>query len=563
VYFPHPLQILEEHRKERTILLLWVIKWLTVLVLIVPILSGRLVEASVNLPLHHWVYSAIERLHAMNVIDRAMIGPKPYSRKEAARYVARAIKRIRSNQVLPGGWESIAEILLNRLLHELRPELISLGAISAPGEPKSKKIRHGIRLRQEVGGFSIEEGDVRFRENRGGEYYADGVQSQTDLRGWIEFGDILALSVNNKFYSDADSLGLGNSTQVENRELIAKLSAFNIALEVGRGSLWWGPGYHGALLLTNHAFPLDLIKLESDEPFRLPWVFRSWGEWKINSFLTRLERDRDFRRANVFGLRVSFLPTNWLELGFSRLTQYGGHGQTGNISFPKTIFEVYTKSLGPDDFQDVDLNTNDQSSLDLRIRIPRVPYLIPFPTGMQFYYEMGSEDAFPGSDTPAILVGLYIPQVFPHETIDLRIEYADTDLTRRTGKTGRQRVWYGNNIYVTGLRFKGQPLGHHMGTDAIDVFVRATRFFTDRLQLGMNFNHQERDRGEPGFETKREAAIDLSWWITSDWQFQLGYTYQRIKNPGQVTSINPFVETFASGVTSNNHLLWGSLTVEF
>jgi len=191
VYFPHSLQVLEEHRKERTILLLWVIKWLTVLVLIVPLLSGRLVEASVNLPLHHWVYSAIERLHAMNVIDRAMIGPKPYSRKEAARYVARTIKRIRSNQVLPGGWESIAEILLHRLRQEFRPELISLGAISAPREPKSKKIRHGIRLRQEVGGFSIGEGDVRFRENRGGEYYADGVQSQTDLRGWIEYGDIL------------------------------------------------------------------------------------------------------------------------------------------------------------------------------------------------------------------------------------------------------------------------------------------------------------------------------------------------------------------------------------
>ena len=36
-----------------------------------------------------------------------------------------------------------------------------------------------------------------------------------------------------------------------------------------------------------------------------------------------------------------------------------------------------------------------------------------------------------------------------------------------------------------------------------------------------------------------------------------------LKNPGQITSINPFVETFAQGVTANNNFLWTSLAVEF
>ena len=499
----------------------------------------------------------------MNVIDRAMIVPKPYSRKEAARYVARAIKRIRANQVLPSGWESIGELLLHRLMHELRSELISLGAIGAPGRQKTKSIRYGMRFRQEVGGFSIEDGDVRFRENRGGEYYADGIQSQTSLRSWIEFGDNLSLTVENKFYSDADSLGLGNSKQTANRELLAKLSAFNIALEIGRGTLWWGPGYHGSLLLTNHAFPLDLVKLGSDEPFRLPWVFGSWGEWKINTFLTRLDRDRDFRRANVFGWRISYLPANWLELGFTRLTQFGGHGQFGKTSFPTAVLENYAKGIASSNRQDSDLKMNDQITVDFRLRVPRTPFLIPFPTGLQFYSEIGSEDDFPGSSTPAILAGIYIPQIFPDDTFDLRIEYADTDLARRRRGTGAPRSWYDHFIYTSGMRFKELELGHHMGTDAIDVFVRATRFFTDRLQLGVNLIHQERDRGQPVFETRREAAIDLSWWITSQWHLQLGYTYQRIKSPGRVTSFTPYDATYASGVTSNNHLPWISITVEF
>ena len=52
--------------------------------------------------------------------------------------------------------------------------------------------------------------------------------------------------------------------------------------------------------------------------------------------------------------------------------------------------------------------------------------------------------------------------------------------------------------------------------------------------------------------------------LTDPSQVELAVTtYQRIENPGQITSINPFVETFPAGVTSNNHLLWTNLAVEF
>ncbi|MER3425399.1 MAG: hypothetical protein C4293_21345, partial [Nitrospiraceae bacterium] len=180
--------------------------------------------------------------------------------------------------------------------------------------------------------FQVGQGEVRFRENRGGEYYADGTLVQTDIRGWVELTDAVALSAQPKFISDSNVLGLDNSRNVYLRELNAKLSLFNIAVQVGRGSLWWGPGYHGSLLLTDHAFPLDMVQVGSDEPFRLPWVFKSLGDWKVNTFLTRLERDRDFPRANIFGLRVSYQPTSWLELGIARLTQFDGRGR--NQSFP-------------------------------------------------------------------------------------------------------------------------------------------------------------------------------------------------------------------------------------
>ena len=61
----------------------------------------------------------------------------------------------------------------------------------------------------------------------------------------------------------------------------------------------------------------------------------------------------------------------------------------------------------------------------------------------------------------------------------------------------------------------------------------------------------------------REAAVDLTWWWSNRTQFTVGYTFQRLKNPGQVSQITPFVESFAAGVEAQNHLFWTSLAMQF
>ncbi len=526
------------------------------------LLSG-IAQASSNLPLHHWGYDAIERLIDLRVIDRALIGAKPFTRMQAAQYVARAIERVRADEVELDGREAIAEPLLERLLTEFRPELIRLGIVRARPGDKTGTLRAGARVTSEFDASSIGGGQtVRFRENRGGEYYVNGVQNQTDVRGWVELSDWAALMVQPKFISNRHLLGIGATNNADNfylREFSLKLSYANVALEVGRGTQWWGPGYHGSLLLTDHAFPMDMIKLGTERPFQLPGFLSGLGDWKVNAFLAQLDRNRDFSRARVFGLRISYLPASWLEFGLTRLTQFGGRGR--DQSFPETIVDTY---IHPSN-QNADKDVNEQAMADVRLRIPSVPYLVPFPAGLQLYGEIGTEDKWSQLPLPsraALLGGIYIPQVFEGDTMDLRIEYADTDYGRRRHPELRQ-VWYNNAPYTSGMRYRGFPLGHHMGTDGIDFFVRTTRFLTDKVQLGANFNLQERDRGQPVHEKKREAAIDLTWWYSKDIQVMGGYTYQRLTNPGQVAAITPFAETFAAGVTAKNHLLWTAVTVQF
>jgi capsule assembly protein Wzi len=528
------------------------------------------VQASVNLPLHHWAYDAIERLTVLGVIDQALLTPKPYSRKEAAKLITRAIDRIRSDKIGEDGRAAIAEPLLNRLMVEFRAELISVGTLKKRGSEPNGLFRYGARVQSEVDGFFVGDGQTfRFRENRGGEYYANGVQNQTDARGWLDVGDWATFMVQPKFISNVNALSQGptvgpltslNDQNVYLREASLKLTFSNIALEVGRGTQWWGPGYHGSLLLTDHAFPLDMIKLGSDEAFRLPWRFGELGEWKINSFLGRLEGTQTFAHENIFGLRLSYLPTAWLELGLTRLTQFGGQGSGG--SFPRTLIDCYKDPPN----QTGVANCNEQAMVDFKARVPHVPYLVPFPSGLQVYGELGSEDKWSKIPIPsraAFLAGVYIPQVFARDTTDLRIEYADTDYTRRKTSDHLTGVWYNNGTFTNGMRQYGFPLGHSMGTDGIDLFIRSTRYLTDNLQLGTNLDYQERGKGQPIHERKQETSVDLTWWVTPRTQIALGYTYQRIKNPGQISSVTPFVETFAPNVTATNHLLSMSLTKEF
>jgi len=203
--------------------------------------------------------------------------------------------------------------------------------------------------------------------------------------------------------------------------------------------------------------------------------------------------------------------------------------------------------------------------IDFRARVPRTPYLAPFPAGLQLYGEIGSEDKWskPRPSRGAFLAGVYVPQLFAGDTTDLRVEYADTDFTRRN--TGSPGVWYDNGTYTTGMRMRGLPLGHWMGTDAAALFVRATRRMAPRLELGLQLEAAERRRGNaPVHETKREVAVDFTWWLSHATRVSGGYARQWLENPGEIVSVSPaYVEAFVPSETVNNDLVWVRLVMEY
>jgi len=97
--------------------------------------------------------------------------------------------------------------------------------------------------------------------------------------------------------------------------------------QAGRDAMRWGPGYHGSLLMSNNAEPLDMIKASTAHPVILPWVFGKLGPMRPTLFLARLEEDRDFPRANLLGMRLDFKPTPAFGFALNRVILFGGEGR--------------------------------------------------------------------------------------------------------------------------------------------------------------------------------------------------------------------------------------------
>ena len=97
--------------------------WLSVSIFFSPIIL--LAHPSVDVPLRHWSYDAIEKLAILNLCDIADIGARPVSRIKMAHIIKSAIEKSREYE-LDFDWDEqeYLEMLLYNLIYEFREEQI-------------------------------------------------------------------------------------------------------------------------------------------------------------------------------------------------------------------------------------------------------------------------------------------------------------------------------------------------------------------------------------------------------------------------------------------------------
>ncbi len=307
-----------------------------------------------------------------------------------------------------------------------------------------------------------------------------------------------------------------NTGRVEETSL--RLGWPQATLEAGRFSLWWGPGRHGSLLFTTNAEPLIGFRIRNPRPIPLGWWFRFLGTIQYDLFFARLDSDRPVPDSVLSGLRIAVKPAPWLELGGSRAMHFGGEGRSENLSTYWDIFRGKSEAPGSTPIG------NSLASVDVKIRIP-----LRIQTVM-VYAEVGGEDQSQSGlpSKRAFLAGMFLPSIGRMKRADFRVEVADT-LDWVGGRVG---IWYRHSDYPH--RYRGQILGHHMGTDARDLFVEAHYFLLPSSYLEANVDFTQRDFPGPEREKTVRASGAFVAWLTRNIRAEGRLSLEKITNENGV-----------------------------
>jgi len=509
--------------------------------------------SSADVPVHHWSYEAVEKLAIAGLLGLSGLDTRPMTRvqmaykiKEASDTIER--ERLPKHLILDREYVEYLQHLLYKLINEFRQELILIGVNTAQIE--SDDARSNLEkfidfnlawpLETEHRFVSVESRQDMLLENENGLRLDEGYNLRARVYPWVDFFDTFTFSARPSFiFTDSDA-GLFLD------EAAAKVSVRNIEASLAKSSMWWGPGYHGSMLMSNNAEPLSLIRIRTINHFRFPWEFKHLGSFGANFFVSRLGKDRRIPRPNFVGLRVEYSPLPYLSLGASRTSIMGGNGRPNprlkdwwKIFMAKSKDEFTTGEAKRTD-------TDQLASLDARFVVP-ISSRIPVASGLEVYGEWAGEDRFSfwENEAPGLLAGVFLTDLFKNEGTDLRIEFARN-----------KSVWYSHGIYNatgpgTAYTHKSEVMGHHMGGDSDDLFFRISKElnflsvpYVDSIKVGAQLDIERHNLSGAVQEKMYEFAGDVLFLHSDTAAFLLRYELENFRNFGS-----------RSGATSKNHIV--------
>lgn len=503
-----------------------------------------------DVPIHHWSYGAVERLAAMGLCKGLGLGMRPVTRDWMAERISEALKTVEEKDlnISPELASQIEEDLL-RLSYEFALELKQLGIsvlddekIHQPGQPfrwKEIAFQTGFLNEGLLTSFKRDTSSSLI-ENSQGFRLKDGFNGRWQLPSWLGIGDWFAVTLDPSLRTQK-----GDSADLDFEEASAKVAYQNLEVKAGDLNFWWGPGYHGALLLTNNPRPLQAFSLRTRNAFQLPWKFKCLGSWQAQLMGAQLEEKATPSRPRLAGTRLEWSPHRRIVAGLSHTTLYGGKGETDRFS---TFFKAIDPTTGGGETERAD----HLAGGDIRFFFPEFARWVKLGSGLELYGELYGEDTT-GFYIPiftSTLEGLLITDLFTWRGLDFRFEGAKTDA-----------IAYEHFVYKSGYRFKNEFIGHSLGEDADDIFLRLTQeFFLDEKRFvgGVQFNRERHGlSGAPlSFgqtpRIRNEFQIDLLHEFSKQLEMAMAYQFEDIKN-----------FQGSSGVDSKNHIVTLQTTFRF
>ena len=476
-------------------------------------------HGSPYVPLDSWVYPALDRLAAMNLINSGFAGIRPWTRGECARLVNEAEEHTASLE----GEDNEALGLIDTLQREFRSE-----SEAADGEVAGAFRLESLYSRTEhIGGAPLTDGYTfgQTQVNDFGRRYGEGWNSVNGFSAYATWGRWVTY-----VRGEEQSVPTVPAYSIATRETIQQVDQYpvlppgtarqsdqqfklldayvglmfsNWELSFGKQSLWWGPGDGGPLMLSDNMEPINMFRINRVTPFKLPSILGWLGPIRTEFFLGQFTGYQfvnspspvGFAGQNgqvlnlqpiIHGEKINFKPTANFEFGLSRTTVYGGPGYPLTIhTFLRSIFSTANEritSTGGSPNKPGDR----QAGLDFTYRLPKLRNWVTF-YGDGFTDDEISPIAY--ADRSAWHAGLYFSQFPRLHKLDLRVEgvYTDNPLG---GNLGRG-FYYFNFTWRNGLTNDGNLIGSWIGRQGQGAQAWTNYWFTTRSRLQFNFRHQK------------------------------------------------------------------------
>jgi hypothetical protein len=244
-------------------------------------------------------------------------------------------------------------------------------------------------------------------------------------------------------------------------------------------------------VLTTNAAPLDQIRVGAAEPFLLPWIGKWVGPTKVLLFLAQLEERRDHAYTKLSGMRVTFAPFSFLELGASRTVMFDGLGPSlPSSKYPGAIFN----SAQGDVRSHPEERTDGLLGIDADVRLRNVDRLFMPSRDLRLYGEFYWDDTcggcassgfahwfasnlLPRGATTGGVGGVHLLQLFGLDWLDGRFEYARTS-----------PVSLNHDQFQSGYWSRGHVISDFIGTKGTDYFGRIAARVTPDLMIGLEID---------------------------------------------------------------------------
>jgi hypothetical protein len=492
--------------------------------------GGQYDEArgSTYVPMDSWIYPAMDRLHALGEVDIAYIGMRPWTRLSIVHMLEAA--------ELPMGNtadDSEACRIYHSIQQELQPDIDSL---KDPARPQAKiasiytrlsgisgtPLRDGYHLGQSIvndygrpyqqgfdtiNGFSTRMGAGRFAFYLRGEYQhapAAAGYSPT-LAELLSENDGIPFATNLK----QDTIPLGPISAANDLRVVeANLSflVLNNEISFGKNDHWLGPGQGGSFAWSSNAENIYAFQIDRVEPLRIPVLSRLTGPFRYQFFVGSLQGHTDPNAPWVHAEKISFKPTENLELGFERTVIWGGKGHVPITigSFLKSFFS----------FQDVSAAEKvSRSDPGARFGTFDFSYRLPY---MRQWLTLYTDSLVHDDPSPisaprraGIRPGLYLSQFPKLHPLDFRVEAADTDPPTSRSNGGLFLYW--EQIQKQGYTNKGFIMGDWIGRESKGGQAWLTYHLSPKEQIQFSYRNAKAAKDFiPGGTTQNDFQISAT-----------------------------------------------------